>query len=101
MNYPQILREKPVLLLLVPALAAFFIALIPTLKYQWPLGGDIFYHVHLAKLYLEQGLVYWDPLTSAPYGRPIFIPLFFICYCFHWALSLGTFSLQPGVYNQY
>lgn len=74
MNYPQILREKPVLLLLVPALAAFFIALIPTLKYQWPLGGDIFYHVHLAKLYLEQGLVYWDPLTSAPYGRPISYP---------------------------
>nr|WP_319373450.1 6-pyruvoyl-tetrahydropterin synthase-related protein [uncultured Methanobacterium sp.] len=74
MNYPQILREKPVLLLLVPALAAFFIALIPTLKYQWPLGGDIFYHAHLAKLYLEQGLVYWDPLTSAPYGRPISYP---------------------------
>ncbi|WP_321423240.1 6-pyruvoyl-tetrahydropterin synthase-related protein [uncultured Methanobacterium sp.] len=74
MNCPQILREKPVLLLLIPALAAFFIALIPTLKYQWPLGGDIFYHVHLAKLYMEQGLVYWDPLTSAPYGRPIFYP---------------------------
>ena len=74
MNYPQILREKPVLLLLIPAFAAFFIALIPTLKYQWPLGGDIFYHVHLAKLYMEQGLVYWDPLTSAPYGRPIFYP---------------------------
>jgi hypothetical protein len=77
MNYLQILREKPVLLLLIPALAAFFIALIPTLKYQWPLGGDIFYHVHLAKLYLEQGLVYWDPLTSAPYGRPIFYPPIF------------------------
>ncbi|MFA0833973.1 MAG: 6-pyruvoyl-tetrahydropterin synthase-related protein [Methanobacterium formicicum] len=77
MNYPQILREKPVLLLLIPALAAFFIALIPTLKYQWPLGGDIFYHVHLAKLYMEQGLVYWDPLTSAPYGRPIFYPPIF------------------------
>lgn len=74
MNYSQVLREKPVLLLLVPAVAAFFIALIPTLKYQWPLGGDIFYHVHLAKLYLEQGLVYWDPLTSAPHGRPISYP---------------------------
>lgn len=85
MNCPQILREKPVLLLLIPALAAFLIALIPTLKYQWPLGGDIFYHVHLAKLYLEQGLVYWDPLTSAPYGRPISYPP-----VFHWLLlSLG------------
>ena len=77
MNYSQVLREKPVLLLLIPAVAAFFIALIPTLKYQWPLGGDIFYHVHLAKLYLEQGLVYWDPLTSAPYGRPISYPPIF------------------------
>jgi asparagine N-glycosylation enzyme membrane subunit Stt3 len=85
MNYSQVLREKPVLLLLIPAIAAFFIALIPTLKYQWPLGGDIFYHVHLAKLYMEQGLVYWDPLTSAPYGRPIFYPPIF-----HWLLlSLG------------
>jgi len=83
MNYPQVLREKPVLLLLIPAVAAFFIALIPTIKYGWPLGGDIFYHVHLAKLYMEQGLVYWDPVTSAPYGRPIFYPPIF-----HWLLLL-------------
>lgn len=77
MNCPDIIRRKPVLLLLIPAVAAFFLALIPTLKYQWPLSGDIFYHVHLAKLYLEQGLVYWDPLTSAPYGRPISYPPIF------------------------
>lgn len=70
-------KTSPVLLLLIPALAAFFISMIPTLKYQWPLGGDIFYHIHLAKLYMAQGLVYWDPLTSAPYGGPISYPPLF------------------------
>jgi len=77
MKYQKIIQEKPILLLLIPALAAFLIALVTTLKYQWPLGGDIFYHVHLAKLYLEQGFSYWDPLTAAPYGRPIFYPPLF------------------------
>jgi len=89
MNYSQVLREKPVLLLLVPAVAAFFIALIPTLKYGWPLGGDIFYHVHLAKLYLEQGLIYWDPLTSAPYGRPISYPPIFHLLLLSFGLIFG------------
>lgn len=49
MNYELIprIRKNPVFFLLIPALAAFFIALVPTLKYQWPLSWDIFYHVHI------------------------------------------------------
>ena len=77
MNCRSILYEQPVLLLLIPAVLAFFISLIPTIKYQWPLSGDIFYHIHLAKLYMDQGFVYWDPLTSAPFGRPISYPPLF------------------------
>lgn len=56
---------------------AFCITSIPTLLYKWPLGGDIFYHVHIAKLYLEHGITFWDPLTSAPFGRPILYPPLF------------------------
>ncbi|HHY00190.1 MAG TPA: hypothetical protein GX531_02270 [Methanothermobacter sp.] len=77
MNYPNILRKKPFLFLLIPALAAFFVALVPTLKYQWPLSWDIFFHVHIAQLYLEHGLTFWDPLTCSPYGRPIGYPPLF------------------------
>jgi hypothetical protein len=77
MEYEKITKNKSVLLLLIPAILAFIMALIPTLKYQWPLSWDIYYHVHLAKLYMEQGLTFWDPLTYAPFGRPIFYPPFF------------------------
>jgi hypothetical protein len=77
MEYEKITKNKSILLLLIPAILAFFMALIPTLKYQWPLSWDIYYHVHLAKLYMEQGLTLWDPLTYAPFGRPIFYPPFF------------------------
>lgn len=77
MQYQKIIKDRAVLWLLVPAVLAFFIALIPTLKYQWPLSWDIYYHVHLAKLYLEQGFTFWDPLTYAPFGRPIFYPPLF------------------------
>ncbi len=87
MKYQKIFEDRPILWLLIPALVAFFVTLIPTLKYSWPLGSDIFYHVHMAKLYLQQGLVYWDPLTSAPFGRPIFYPPLFHLLL----LSLGSF----------
>ena len=58
----------------MPAVIAFVIALIPTLKFTWPLSWDIYFHVHLAKLYMEQGLILWDPITAAPNGRPIAYP---------------------------
>jgi len=63
-----------IFLLLIPAIMAFLIILIPTLKFQWPLSWDIYYHIHLTKLYLVNGFTYWDPSTVAPYGRPIGYP---------------------------
>jgi 4-amino-4-deoxy-L-arabinose transferase-like glycosyltransferase len=77
MDYIKNLKNNHVYLLLVPVMLTFIIALIPTLKYQWPLSGDIFFHVHMAKLYMIQGFTYWDPLTAAPFGRPIFYPPIF------------------------
>ncbi|MCK9151926.1 glycosyltransferase family 39 protein [Methanobacterium alcaliphilum] len=63
--------------ILLPAIIVFCLVLIPTLKYQWPLSWDIFYHIHLSELYFQNGLTYWDMLTYAPYGRPIYYaPLF-------------------------
>lgn len=64
-------------IILIPSIIVFGLVLIPTLKFQWPLSWDIFYHIHLSELYLENGLTYWDALTYAPYGRPIYYaPLF-------------------------
>ena len=64
-------------LILLPAIAAFIIALIPTLKYQWPLGWDIIYHVQYAQVYAHNGLTLTDPLLSAPFGRKIAYPPLF------------------------
>ncbi|NYB50996.1 MAG: glycosyltransferase family 39 protein [Methanobacteriaceae archaeon] len=100
MNY-SLLTQKRHFLLLIPALAALIIALIPTLKYQWPLSWDIYYHVHISKLYLAQGFTFWDSLTYAPYGRPIFYPPLFhyllalISIIFHGDLFQVSRYLQP------
>ena len=40
MKYQKIIKDNPILLLLIPALA-FFTALVTILKSQWPFGGDI------------------------------------------------------------
>lgn len=77
MDLSSFRKNRTIILLLLPALTALIMALIPTLKYQWPMSWDIYYHVHMAKLYLEQGIVFWDPLTYAPYGRPIYYPPLF------------------------
>jgi hypothetical protein len=75
----HLLKEKKDILILVPAIIAFCLAMIPVLKFQWPLSWDIFYHIHLSELYLENGFTLWDGLTYAPYGRPIFYaPLFHV-----------------------
>lgn len=76
MKYQKILTHENLLLVILPIIA-FIIALVPTLKFQQPLSWDIYYHVHLAKLYTEQCFTLWDPLTYAPFGRPIFYPPLF------------------------
>ncbi len=62
---------------IIPAIAVFFIALIPTLKYGWPLSWDIIYHVQYAKVYAQYGFVLTDPLLNAPYGQNINYPPLF------------------------
>lgn len=88
------IKNRDSLILLIPALIIFSIALIPTIKYQWPLSGDVFYHVHIAKLYIEHGLTYWDSLTSAPFGRPIFYPPLF-----HLSVASLTLLFKTDPYN--
>lgn len=65
------------ILLLTPAIVALCIALLPTLKYQLPLSWDVYYHIHMAKLYFYQGFTFWDAVTYAPFGRPIYYPPLF------------------------
>jgi hypothetical protein len=64
-------------LIVLPALAALFIALIPTLKYPWPLGWDIIYHAHYAQHYTQYGLTLTDPLLNWPYGQKLGYPPLF------------------------
>ncbi len=64
-------------LIVIPAVIAFFIALIPTLTYQWPLTLDIFDHVHIAHVYSQYGLTLIDPLIDPPKGTAIGYPPLF------------------------
>jgi hypothetical protein len=65
------------LLWITPAIAAFLIALIPTLQYQWPLSWDIINHVLYAKIYAQYGLTLTNPFLNAPYGQKIGYPPLF------------------------
>jgi hypothetical protein len=64
-------------------MAAFLIALIPTLTYPWPLSWDIIIHVQYAMVYMKYGLVLTDPLLNAPFGQKIGYPPLF-----HFILAL-------------
>jgi asparagine N-glycosylation enzyme membrane subunit Stt3 len=89
------------LLLVIPAITAFLIVLIPTLKYPWPLSWDIIYHVQYAQIYASYGLTLTDPLLNAPIGQKIgYPPLFHLLIAFLGTLSQADFfeiarSLQP------
>lgn len=65
------------LLWIIPALVAFIIALIPTLKYPWPLSWDVMFHVILASVYAQHGFVFTNPLINVPYGGSIGYPPLF------------------------
>jgi len=75
MDYSSIYNKRN--LILLPAIAAFIIALIPTLKYQWPLGWDIIYHVQYAQVYAHNGFTLVTPLLNAPTGQKIGYPPLF------------------------
>ena len=65
------------LLWVIPALVAFFIALIPTLTHPWPFTVDIFYHIHIAEVYSHYGLTLTDPLIDPNMGHKINYPPLF------------------------
>lgn len=79
-------RNIDKILLLIPAIVVFLIALIPTLKYQWPLSWDVIMHIVYAKAYAQYGFVLNNPLLNSPYGIKIgYPPLFHLLLVF-----LGT-----------
>lgn len=87
-------------MLAIPAIMAFVIVFIPTLKFQWPLSWDIYYHVHLTQIYLEHGFTYWDPLTVAPNGRSIAYPPIFHMLLAGLSYIFGADPFQAARYLQ-
>lgn len=65
------------LIWIIPAVMVFLIALIPTLKFQWPLDWDIFYHIQYAKVYSHYGFTLINPYLNAPVGEKIAYPPLF------------------------
>ena len=86
---------------IIPGLVAFFIALIPTLMYQWPFTFDIFVHIHIAQVYSHYGFTLINPLIDPPAGTPIaYPPLFsYLLLLLESILKIGYFNvarlLQP------
>ena len=73
-NKPQFER----LVWIIPAIIAFCLILIPTLKYSWPLSWDVIANVQTAQVYAKYGLVFINPLLNAPYGKVMdYPPLFY------------------------
>ena len=89
------------LIWIIPGLVAFFIALIPTLTYQWPFTFDIFVHIQIAQVYSHYGFTLIDPLIDPPAGTPIgYPPLFsYLLLFLESILKIGYFNvarlLQP------
>jgi uncharacterized membrane protein len=63
--------------LFLPAAITFFITLIPTINYDWPLSWDIYRHIHLAQIYAQYGFVFTDPAINMPLGEKINYPPLF------------------------
>ena len=80
--------DKKVLIL--PAVMSLMIALLLLYKYSYPISWDVYYHIHMANLYMNNGLVFWDYSTVAPKGRLIMYPPLF-------HLLLGFLSKIFGV----
>ncbi len=68
---------KSRLIWIIPGIIVFFLALIPTLNYHWPLSWDIVYHVQYAQIYAKYGFVLTNPLLNAPFGEKIGYPPLF------------------------
>jgi hypothetical protein len=64
-------------LIIIPVLISFLVALLLLYKFSYPISWDVYYHIHMAELYLNNGLVFWDYQTVAPTGRLIMYPPLF------------------------
>jgi hypothetical protein len=86
---------------ITPAIITFCLALIPTLKYQWPLSWDINYHILIAHIYAKYGLVLTNPLITGSNNNIIgYPPLFQLLIAAIGILTKADFyqiarSLQP------
>ena len=68
-------------LILLPATITCIISLLLVYKFTFPISWDVYYHIHMANLYMTNGLVFWDYSTVAPHGRLImYPPLFHLFY---------------------
>lgn len=86
-----ILKEDKKLLIL-PALISFILTFLLLFKYSYPISWDVYYHIHMIDLYLNNGLVFWDYTTVAPKGRLImYPPLFHLSF----ALLSKLFNTTP------
>jgi len=81
-------------IIFVPAFLAFIIAMLLCFKFSYPISWDIYYHIHMANLYLNNGLVFWDYYTVAPSGRLIMYPPLFHLFlgCFSRILNLNVIA---------
>ncbi|MDI9624553.1 MAG: hypothetical protein QFX38_06675 [Methanothermobacter sp.] len=85
---------------IIPPLVIFVICLRTTLNYKWPLGWDIFYHIHLAQIYVGKGFTFFDPVYNAPGGRFInYPPLFHLLLTF-FSLALGLSPFEISRFMQ-
>lgn len=79
---------------IVPSLIVFLAVLFVTLSYRWPFGWDIFYHIHISKVYITEGLTLFDPIYNAPAGNIINYPPIF-----HFTLILLSYILRTGLFE--
>ncbi|MDI6817974.1 MAG: hypothetical protein QMC87_01370 [Methanothermobacter thermautotrophicus] len=78
---------------LIPSIIIFLITLSVTLKSSWPMGWDIFYHIHLSKVYMANGLTFFDPIYNAP-GTIINYPP-----VFHLAILVLGYVLRMDLFD--
>lgn len=79
---------------IVPSLIVFLAVLFVTLSYRWPFGWDIFYYIHISKVYITEGLTLFDPIYNAPAGNIINYPPIF-----HFTLILLSYILRTGLFE--
>lgn len=88
-------------MIILPAVLAFIVACLLLYKFSYPISWDVYYHIHMVNLYLNNGLVFWDYSTVAPTGRLIMYPplfhlfLGFLCTLFNRDAFTVTWLLQP------